>query len=293
MTRLSHVLLASALLVATPALAQRGPRAAPPTVAEIAAAVPRLVIDTARVVAHKRESGAMVGFAPARLDDVAGVPALEAGRLIGVLWNDEAGPRTQLPKGTYELYAARIGDRWHVWAHADGRIVGEAVDVALAPADKQPANAVQDANGFAVTFALPGCWPALPRTMLLGVDQRALRARERVTIREGSAKQFTARVFSDCGDAMGGRQLDWRAGNDDVVRVDGNTGVVMALAPGFTMLTVVDAAAALTASTSIGVTAMRPNAEMGSVGDGESGAGMGGAAPTLSPLPRQTLRFTF
>jgi len=54
---------------------------------------------------------------------------LENGHIIGRLDTELPGKHTKLPAGKYNLFAAKVKGKWHVYAEADDKIVAEATRV--------------------------------------------------------------------------------------------------------------------------------------------------------------------
>jgi len=68
-------------------------------------------------------------YTPTRLDAVRSLTDLENGQVIGVLETETVSDKTSLPPGKYNLFLAKVGGRWHVYAESGGNIVAEAYSV--------------------------------------------------------------------------------------------------------------------------------------------------------------------
>ena len=190
----------AAAALPAPLLAQRGPRAAPPPGAEIAAQAKRARLDRANAGAGEFQ-GKRIVFTPAQLEPGAD---LAAGQVIGVLENDVAGDETGLPAGRYNLFAAQLADGWHVWAESGGELVKEALRVKVErrpgpPADKRPRfRAV--GWGYDVDYERE-IVPKVPSVASITVTPSAL------SVLLGESKQFTAELRDSTGTLLTGRTV--------------------------------------------------------------------------------------
>lgn len=75
------------------------------------------------------KGGKKATLTPARLDHVKKREDLEEGQFIGVLDTEIAGDRAGLAPGTYNMFIAKVGGDWHVYAESDGKVVAEAASV--------------------------------------------------------------------------------------------------------------------------------------------------------------------
>ena len=66
---------------------------------------------------------------PADLTHLGSMTDLEDGQFIGVLETDIASDKTGLAAGKYDLFLAKVGNAWHVYAESGGKIAGEAYSV--------------------------------------------------------------------------------------------------------------------------------------------------------------------
>jgi len=218
-------------VVATPALAQpqRGPRAAAPPGAEIAARAKAARLDRANATTGEFQ-GKRIVFTPAVLDADAD---LAAGAVIGVLENDVAGDETGLPAGRYNLYAAQLGDGWHVYAESDGQIVKEALRVKVErrpgpPADKRPRfRAV--GWGFDMDYERE-IIRTVPPVASVTVAPATL------DVRIGESKQFTVELRDSTGALLTGRSVTWASSAAGVASA-ASGGVVTGVAPGTAKIT--------------------------------------------------------
>jgi hypothetical protein len=217
------------LVVAQPSVAQRGPRAAKPTGAEIASKARSARLDRANA-GQGQFQGKSITFTPAALPPRVD---LAAGQVIGTLENDVAGDETGLPPGKYDVFAARLADGWHVYAESGGQIVKEALNVQIVrrpgqPADKRPRIR---SKGWGVdidytpvrTFVPPpvasvsivgGTWPALI----------------------GELRPFTIELRDAQGDLLSGRSVAWSSNTPSVASAP-YFGIAKAVAGGTATLT--------------------------------------------------------
>src|SRR5207237_8262705 len=82
---------------------------------------------------------------PADLTHLGSMTDLEDGQFIGVLETDIASDKTGLAAGKYDLFLAKVGNAWHVYAEAGGKNAGEAYSV-LDREDNQKNMRPQDGN---------------------------------------------------------------------------------------------------------------------------------------------------
>lgn len=61
---------------------------------------------------------------------------LEDGQVVGLLETEAAGDESPLAPGRYNLFLVKVENTWHVYAESEGRIMGEAVNVAIEKTDK-------------------------------------------------------------------------------------------------------------------------------------------------------------
>jgi hypothetical protein len=122
--------VAIGVLSATPAWSQNGPRKVKPTGQEIAAQVKGARLDAANATQGELH-GKHIKLTPVDPGQPKSLGDLEAGQTIGVMETEVAGDETSLAPGKYDLYAAKVGDKWHVYAEAQGQIIQEATRVSL------------------------------------------------------------------------------------------------------------------------------------------------------------------
>lgn len=89
-------------------------------------------LDNAKT-AEGRKGGKKSTLTPARLEHLRGIEDLENGEFIGVLDTEIEGDRAGLPAGKYNLFIAKVGGDWHVYAESDGQVVAEAASVVERP----------------------------------------------------------------------------------------------------------------------------------------------------------------
>jgi len=112
-------------VLAVPAFAERKDK---PTGEEIANKAKAAKFDSANSTAGEK-IGKKVKLTPAKLDHVKSEAELEGGQIIGMLETEAPGDETGLPPGKYNVFAAKVGNDWHVYAESGGKIVVEAVHV--------------------------------------------------------------------------------------------------------------------------------------------------------------------
>ena len=95
---------------------------------------------------------------------------LEGGQIIGMLETEAPGDETGLPPGKYNVFAAKVGNDWHVYAESGGKIVVEAVHVRVEKSnDRTPKKPEFHAEGWCswwwllppwglVTFVFTNCF---------------------------------------------------------------------------------------------------------------------------------------
>ncbi len=115
--------VAIVLTAASAAMAQNGRSA--PTGAEIAQKARAARFDAARAGKGVFE-GKPMKLTPAVLNGV-GLEDLKAGQVVGLLENGAAGDETGLPPGRYDLFLSYVGQQWHAYAEANGKVVAEAI----------------------------------------------------------------------------------------------------------------------------------------------------------------------
>jgi hypothetical protein len=86
------------------------------------------------------KGGKKVKFTPAVFDQLKNETDLEDGQVIGLLETEAPGDESPLPPGNYNLFLAKIGNSWHVYAESGGTIVAEAVRVSVEKKTEKPAN---------------------------------------------------------------------------------------------------------------------------------------------------------
>jgi hypothetical protein len=83
--------------------------------------------------ASGRKDGKTSKLTPARLDHVKRIEDLEDGQFIGVVDTEIEGDKSGLPPGKYNMFIAKVGGDWQVYAEADGDIVAQAARVVERP----------------------------------------------------------------------------------------------------------------------------------------------------------------
>ncbi len=148
-------LTTTGVLSATPAWSQAGPRKGRPTGQEIAAQAKGARLNTANATRGKLGEK-HITLTPVDPGQPKSIGDLEAGEVVGVMEAEVAGDETGLPVGKYDLYAAKVGDKWHVYAEAHGQIVQEATRVGLGER-KRGAGAKPEfvAKGYGFILPLP------------------------------------------------------------------------------------------------------------------------------------------
>jgi hypothetical protein len=239
--RLAHYIILTFVL-STPSIGSAQALRRPPTAHDMQAQLGKLVIDTSSVMVA--EGPEMVAFfAPADLHGIRNAAALEAGRFIGVLQVKAATAGGHLPPGMYELFAARVGPGWHVYAHAGGRVVAEATEVALVPVEDNPAAgmvsfAATPAGRLQWKLPLPRCYPADIRSIILKHDGRSLRLSTPLELVVGQSARLGAAIINDCGASITNLPFNWAINDNTIAQVDPAAGVLIARGPGRAVLTV-------------------------------------------------------
>jgi hypothetical protein len=101
---------------------------APPTGTDISHKAAAGRLDAASSVTGVTR-GKNVTLTPAHLDHVTSMQDLEQGQFVGVLNAEIAGSKSGLPAGQHNLFLAKVGDDWHVYAESAGTVVAEAASV--------------------------------------------------------------------------------------------------------------------------------------------------------------------
>ncbi|PYT71893.1 MAG: hypothetical protein DMG39_11685 [Acidobacteria bacterium] len=153
-------------VLAVPAFAERKDK---PTGEEIANKAKAAKFDSANSTAGEK-IGKKVKLTPAKLDHVKSEAELEGGQIIGMLETEAPGDETGLPPGKYNVFAAKVGNDWHVYAESGGKIVVEAVHVRVEKSnDRTPKKPEFHAEGWCswwwllppwglVTFVFTNCF---------------------------------------------------------------------------------------------------------------------------------------
>ena len=226
-SRLLAAVVIASLVGAAPSVAhaQRGPRAAAPAGAEIAAKAKAARLDRANAGAGEFQ-GKRITFTPALLDpgtDLAG------GQMIGVLENEVAGDETGLPAGRYNLFAAQLPDGWHVYAESNGQVVKEALRVKVErrpgpPADKRPRFRAQG-WGYNIDYEREPIPTPPPPVATVTLSPASL------SVLLGATRQFTVELRDASGALLSGRSVTWASSAPGTVSV-ASGGVVTAVAAG-------------------------------------------------------------
>ncbi len=119
-------------MVALPVFAARKERPAGREIAEKAKAAK---LDRGSATTGEK-GGKRITITPAILDQLKNETELEDGQVIGLLETEAAGDETALAPGTYNLFLAKVGNKWHAYAESGGKIAAEAVRVNLEKTDK-------------------------------------------------------------------------------------------------------------------------------------------------------------
>jgi hypothetical protein len=104
------------------------PRDKAPNGKEIAEKAKKAKLDKSKESVGEK-GGKKSKLTPAQLDHLSGPEDLEEGQFIGVLDTEVPGDRAGLPPGEYNMFIAKVGGDWKVYAESDGEIVAEAVNV--------------------------------------------------------------------------------------------------------------------------------------------------------------------
>lgn len=99
-----------------------------PTALDIGNKAKAAKLDTANA-ATATKGGKKIKLTPAHLDNLKSIADLEQGQPIGVLETEVAGDKANLPPGTYNMFIAKVDNKWHVYAESNGKIVAEAASV--------------------------------------------------------------------------------------------------------------------------------------------------------------------
>jgi hypothetical protein len=116
------------------------PRDKAPTGKEISEKAKKAKLDRAKEGVGEKD-GKKSKLTLAQLDDVNSPEDLEEGQFIGELDTEVPGDRAGLPPGKYNMFIAKVGDEWKVYAESGGEIAAEAVNVTErgdAPDDEKP-----------------------------------------------------------------------------------------------------------------------------------------------------------
>ncbi|MEO6526130.1 MAG: Ig-like domain-containing protein [Gemmatimonadaceae bacterium] len=227
--------LVALVIAASPVAAQR---AAPPAGAEIA--------QRARVARLDRANAALGQFAGKRISlvpaDRAALTeaALAGGQVIGVMTTEVAGDETGLPSGTYDLFAVRLTDGWHVYAESGGRVVREALRVRIErrPGARSAADRVPRFREKGWGWDVVCCEGAIDggdlgsggATTLVPVAA-VLVSPGVMTLPIGASQQLAIAVLAADGSALASRAVTWTSSDPSVVAVFG-VGGVTAVRPG-------------------------------------------------------------
>jgi hypothetical protein len=104
------------------------PREKPPTGKEIHDKAKGANLDHSKKGTGEK-AGKKATFTHARLDHVKGVRDLEDGQFIGLLDTEIPGDKSGLSPGQYNVFIAKVGSDWQVYAESDGEIAAEAATV--------------------------------------------------------------------------------------------------------------------------------------------------------------------
>ena len=95
---------------------------------EIAEMAKKMVREEGKVI-QGMAGGKTVRFVGAKLDHLKKEVDVEAGAVIGILENEAPGDESGLPPGRYHLFAAKVNDKWEVYAESEGEVRGKAARV--------------------------------------------------------------------------------------------------------------------------------------------------------------------
>jgi hypothetical protein len=139
------------LLVGTVSQPSFAERKAAPTGQEIAGKAKAAKLDiansTTAVVQGRKIKVTPANPARAQLAD---------GEMVGVLDTELKGDETNLPPGKYNLFVAKVGEKWHCYAEQDGKIIEEAVGVTVDEKKPGPKKPMINPKGWYVTVACAG-----------------------------------------------------------------------------------------------------------------------------------------
>jgi hypothetical protein len=99
-----------------------------PTGKDISEKAKAAKLDTANRSSGEK-GGKKATLTPAQLDHVKSLEELEQGQFIGELDTEIAGDKANLAPGKYNMFIAKVGNDWHVYAESGGNVVGEAANV--------------------------------------------------------------------------------------------------------------------------------------------------------------------
>jgi hypothetical protein len=99
-----------------------------PTAEEIGEKAKKAKLDKSKESVGEK-GGKKSKLTPARLDHLEDQQDLEEGQFIGVLETEVPGDRSGLPPGKYNMFIAKVGNDWQVYAESGGEIVAEAANV--------------------------------------------------------------------------------------------------------------------------------------------------------------------
>ena len=136
-----------------------------PTGREIAEMATKMVREDGKVV-QGLAGGKTVRFVGAKLDHLKKEEDVEAGAVIGVLENEALGDESGLPPGRYNLFAAKVNDKWEVYAESGGEVKGKAARVTATrhtQEDKAPLKGTFHEKGWCFYICIipnpwGGCW---------------------------------------------------------------------------------------------------------------------------------------
>lgn len=100
----------------------------PPTGQDISQKAAAGEFDTANSVTGVTH-GKKVIFTPAHLGHVGSMQDLEQGQIIGSLNTEIAGDKSGLPAGQYNVFLAKVGNDWQVFAESGSTVVAKAASV--------------------------------------------------------------------------------------------------------------------------------------------------------------------
>ncbi|SRR5713226_4641990 len=103
-----------------------------PTGTDIAQKAAKAQLASANTVSAQKE-GKKIKFTPIDFDAIQTVDDLD-GKVVGVL--ETALPGESLPPGKYDLFLAKSGNDWHVYAESGGTIVQDTTHVQISQSAK-------------------------------------------------------------------------------------------------------------------------------------------------------------